>query len=472
MLFRQILHDDLGCASYLVGDEKAGVAAVVDPRLEIEEYLELARYLGVRIEHIFETHNHADHVSGHGRLAEATGATIHVHRLTASEFEHEPFDDGDRWQLGELRIEALHTPGHRPEHSCFLLTDLRRGDDPWAVLTGDSLFVGDVARPDLAVERTEGARGIFRSLHERLLTLPDDVEVWPGHLGGSMCGGPGMDLKVSSTIGFERRHNPMLAIADEGAFVDASISRTGAQPPNFQAIVALNHGPLLAADLAVARLYPGQLTARQLESAALIDVRTDVQFAAGHIPGAISIPTNRGGFGTKVAWVAAGAPQLIFVGRDDSDGRHAATLAAAVGFAEPVAHGGVLAGGWSSWAAEGRPLEVLWRLPVDEIGPYVSGEHRVQTVDVRDADEFESGHIPGSLNVPWHDIHGIPEGLDSAQPILVICASGQRAGTAASLLQRYGAHEVIHVVGGGVPTWKRLGGEVVSSAGQTEQAAV
>ncbi len=184
MIFRQILHDDLGCTSYLVGDEKAGVAAVVDPRLEVEEYLELARYLGVRIEHIFETHNHADHVSGHGRLAEAAGATIHVHRLTASEFEHEPFDDGDQWQLGELRIEALHTPGHRPEHTCFLLTDLRRGDDPWAVLTGDSLFVGDVARPDLAVERTEGARDIFHSLHEKLLALPDYVEVWPCHLGG------------------------------------------------------------------------------------------------------------------------------------------------------------------------------------------------------------------------------------------------------------------------------------------------
>jgi glyoxylase-like metal-dependent hydrolase (beta-lactamase superfamily II)/rhodanese-related sulfurtransferase len=470
MLFRQILHDDLGCTSYLVGDEKAGVAAVVDPRLEIEEYLELARYLGVRIEHIFETHNHADHVSGHGRLAEATGATIHVHRLTASEFEHEPFDDGDQWQLGELRIEALHTPGHRPEHSCFLLTDLRRGDEPWAVLTGDSLFVGDVARPDLAVERAEGARGIFHALHEKLLTLPDYVEVWPGHLGGSMCGGPGMDLKVSSTIGFERRHNPMLAIADEGAFVDASISRTGAQPPNFHAIVALNHGPLLTEDLAVSRLYPGQLTARQLEDAALIDIRTDVQFAAGHIPGAISIPIGRSGFGTKVAWVAAGASQVMFVGRDDDDAHRAAALAAAVGFAEPVARGGVLAGGWSSWTAEGRPLETLQRLPVDEIGPYIDGMHPAQVLDVRDADEFEAGHIPGSLNIPWHDIKGVPEQLDAAQPVLVICASGQRAGTAASLLQRYGAHEVIHVVGGGVPAWRRLGGQVVGGAANGQRA--
>ena len=306
MIFRQLVHDDLGCASYFIGDEKAGIAAVVDPRLEIDEYLELARYLGVRITHIFETHNHADHVSGHGRLAAATGATIHVHRLVAPEFEHEPFDHGDEFALGSLRIEALHTPGHRPEHTCFLLTDLRRGDEPWAVLTGDSLFVGDVARPDLAVERTEGARGIFHSLHDRLLSLPDYIEVWPGHLGGSMCGGPGMDLKVASTIGFERHHNEMLAIEDEQEFIDASISKLGAQPPNFKAIVALNHGPLLTDDLELARLFPHELRQRQLVGALVVDIRTDLQFAEGHVPGAISIPLQRGGFGTKLAWVAVG----------------------------------------------------------------------------------------------------------------------------------------------------------------------
>src|ERR671916_688998 len=219
MLFRQLTHDDLGCASYLVGDEGAGVAAVGDPRLDIDEYLRLARYTGVHIDHILETHNHADHVSGHGRLAAATGATIHIHRDAAPDYEHQPFDDGWELELGALRVRALHTPGHRPEHTAFALTDTARGERPWAVLTGDTLFVGDVARPDLAIEKTEGARGIFRSLHEKLLSLPGEVELWPGHLGGSMCGGPGMDLKVSSTIGFERAHNPVLAIADEDAFV-------------------------------------------------------------------------------------------------------------------------------------------------------------------------------------------------------------------------------------------------------------
>ena len=191
VIFRQLTHDDLGCASYLIGDEDAGVAAVVDPRLDIDEYLRLARYLGVRIEHVLETHNHADHVSGHGRLVSATGARIHIHRDAAPDYDHEPFDDGWELELGALRVRALHTPGHRPEHTAFALIDTERGEEPWAVLSGDSLFVGDIARPDLAVDKEEGARGIFRSLHGKLLALPDTTELWPGHLGGSLCGGPG-----------------------------------------------------------------------------------------------------------------------------------------------------------------------------------------------------------------------------------------------------------------------------------------
>src|SRR5215212_2078377 len=230
MLFRQLIHDDLGCASYLIGDHDAKVAAVVDPRFEIREYLRLARYMNVRIEHVLETHTHADHVSGHGRLRAATGATIHVHREAGAAYPHEPFDDGWELALGDIRVRALHTPGHRPEHTAFALLDgARDAGRPWAVLTGDTLFVGDLARPDLAVEPEEGARGIFRSLHERLLTLPDDTEIWPGHLGGSMCGGPGMDLKVSSTIGFERAHNPALAERDEDRFVAGALARLGPQ---------------------------------------------------------------------------------------------------------------------------------------------------------------------------------------------------------------------------------------------------
>jgi hydroxyacylglutathione hydrolase len=463
MIFRQIVHDDLGCASYFIGDDKAGVAAVVDPRFEIEEYLELARYLGVQIGHIFETHNHADHVSGHGRLAAATGAVIHVHRLVGPEFAHEPFDHGDEFLLGQLRIKALHTPGHRPEHSCFLLVDERRGPEPWAVLTGDSLFVGDVARPDLAVERTEGARGIFRSLHDQLLSLPDYIEVWPGHLGGSMCGGPGMDLKGASTIGFERHHNAMLAIDDEQEFIDASVAKLGAQPPNFKEIVELNHGPLLTDGIEPARLFPVEVARRQLEGALVIDVRTDVQFGEGHIPGSLSIPLHRGGFGTKLAWVGARAPQIVFVGRDDEDGRRAAGLAAAVGLAEAVRAGGLVAGGWTSWNADNQPLVALERVAYEDIGRYLYATPPAQVLDVRAVAEFETGAIPGSVNVPWHDIDGVPDGIDPHQTVLVICASGQRAGTAASLLQHHGATDVVHVVGGGTPKWLALEASLSSS---------
>ena len=168
MIFRQLIHDDLGCASYLIGDQHAGVAAVVDPKIEVDGYLRLARFLGVAIDHVLETHTHADHVSGHGRLRAATGATIHVHREAGAAYEHEPFDDGWELTLGDVRVRALHTPGHRPVHTAFALVDRHRdAERPWAILTGDTLFVGDLARPDLAIEPEDGARAIFRSLRWR-----------------------------------------------------------------------------------------------------------------------------------------------------------------------------------------------------------------------------------------------------------------------------------------------------------------
>src|SRR3954454_23560511 len=278
MIFRQVTHDDLGCASYLIGDEDAGVAAVVDPKLDIEQYLALARYMAVRIEHILETHNHADHVSGHGRLAAATGATLHIHRLAEPDYSHEPFDDGWELQLGRVTVRALHTPGHRPEHTAFALVDTGRGPEPWALLTGDTLFVGDIARPDLAVDKAEGAQGIFRSLHEQLLALPAECEVWPGHLGGSLCGGPGMDMKVASTVGYEQAHNALLTEQDVDAFLERAIGALAPQPPNFEAIVALNRGALQTDRVAVEPLTPRQVDAKQAQGALVVDVRTDLQF--------------------------------------------------------------------------------------------------------------------------------------------------------------------------------------------------
>ena len=449
MIFRQITHEDLGCASYFVGDHSAGVAAVVDPRFEIDEYLELARYLGVQIDHVLETHNHADHVSGHGRLAAATGATIHIHRSAQAEYEHEPFDDGHELELGSLIVRAVHTPGHRPEHTAFALIDGSRGEEPWAVLTGDSLFVGDVARPDLAIEREQGAREIFKSLHERLLTLAPETEVWPGHLGGSLCGGPGMDMKVSSTIGYERRHNELLD-GLEPDFVERTLASLGPQPPNFQAVVDMNRGALVTAGVELMPLTPRQVDQRRAPGALIVDVRTDLQFDEAHIPGAVSITMLRQGFGTKLSWVADPAQEIVLVGRDDEDAFVAGRLATAVGVRSLA---GYLAGGMTSWRAERRDVARIARWTVEEL----ADADGVQLVDVRELSEWRAGHVPGSLHRPYHDLHELPSEIDPERPVAAICASGQRSATAASLLSAHGAREVIHVVDGGVPLWARLG---------------
>jgi hydroxyacylglutathione hydrolase len=455
VIFRQLVHDDLGCASYLIGDEDAGVAAVVDPKLDIDEYLRLARFLGVRIEHILETHNHADHVSGHGRLAAATGATIHVHREAAPDYSHEPFDDGWELQLGGTTVRALHTPGHRPEHSAFALIDADRSSEPWAVLTGDSLFVGDIARPDLAVDKSEGARGIFHSLHDKLLSLPDTCEIWPGHLGGSMCGGPGMDLKVSSTIGYERANQPMLQVEDAEDFVSRAIAGLGPQPANFQNIVALNRGPLLMETVDAHPLTPRQVQQAERDGALVVDVRTELQFDEAHIPAAVCITALRGGFGSRLAWLAKPEQPLVLVGRDDEDAREAAELAGAVGLSNVA---GYLAGGMTSWREEKQPVERVERLTVNELHErWNGGQDGMQLLDVRERSEWDAGHIPGAVHRPYHDIGEVPDELDAARPIAVICASGQRAAVAASLLKRLGAADVLHVVDGGVPRWKREG---------------
>jgi glyoxylase-like metal-dependent hydrolase (beta-lactamase superfamily II)/rhodanese-related sulfurtransferase len=454
VIFRQLTHDDLGCASYLVGDEDAGVAAVIDPRFEIDDYLLLARYMNVQIEHVLETHNHADHVSGHGRLAAATGATIHVHRDAEPDYDHEPFDHGWELELGCVRVRALHTPGHRPEHTAFALIDTRRGPEPWAVLTGDTLFVGDVARPDLAVDKEDGARAIFHSLHEQLLSLPPETEVWPGHLGGSLCGGPGMDMKVSSTIGYERRHNELLDIEDEDGFVRRMLAGLGPQPPNFKAVVELNRGPLLTAGVEVLPLAPRQVELKRRAGALIVDVRTDLQFDEAHITGAIAITALHAGFGTKLAWVADREQEIVLVGRDDDEGRAAAKLATAVGIRKL---GGFLAGGMTAWRAEDRDIARIERLHADALHARAEQEPALQILDVRERDEWEDGHIPGSIHAPYHDLHELPDGLDPARPVAAICASGQRSAVAASLVARLGGEHVLHVVEGGVGTWERGG---------------
>jgi hydroxyacylglutathione hydrolase len=454
MLFRQIVHEDLGCASYLIGDASARVAAVVDPQWDIVPYLQLSRLHGVRIEHVLETHNHADHLSGHGRLARATGASIHIHELAEADYPHEPFSDGWKLSLGEVEIEAMHTPGHRPEHTSFALRDGGRGGDVWAVLTGDSLFVGDAARPDLAIEPREGAAEIFRSLRERLLALPDQVEVWPGHLGGSLCGSSGIDFKSSSTIGFERQHNRALEFATLEEFVDDAVGTLGDRPPNVERIVALNQGPLVEQLGTPTPLTPRAVEVAMAEGAVVIDARTNEQFDEAHIPGAISASAYDTGFGTKVARVVPESAELIVVAASDGYEMEAAELLASVGLQVR----GFLAGGMTAWRSEARPVHRIEMIDPDQLAERLSEDGGLVILDVRDREEFASGHIPGSHNIPYGQLaERISELPRSAVVIATICSGGKRSGLAASILQREGSHDVVHVAHGGVGTWRKRG---------------
>ena len=454
VLFRQILHEDLGCASYLVAD--GGVAVVVDPQWDIEPYLRLSRLHGVGIEHVLETHNHADHVSGHGRLARATGATIHVHELAEAEYPSDSFADGWRLRLGEVDVEAVHTPGHRPEHTSFVLRDSSRGGEPFAVLTGDSLFVGDVARPDLAIEPRAGAEALYHSLHERLLSLADNVEVWPAHLGGSMCASAAIDNRGSSTIGFEREHNPALAETGAEAFVERTVAELGDQPPHVEYVVALNRGPLVE-DFGA----PGPLSPRAVENAIaagaiLVDARTNDQFDEAHIPGALSASAYDTGFATKVARVVEPEVELIVVAASDGYELEAADLLASVGLRVR----GYLAGGMTAWRSEGQAVRRVETIEPDELAERVAGGESLVVLDVRDADEYAGAHIPGSLHIPYGELAGrLGELPDNGAAIAAVCSGGKRSGLAASLLKRAGYENVIHVTGGGVGTWQRLGHE-------------
>jgi hydroxyacylglutathione hydrolase len=448
MLFRQVLHEDLGCASYFVGDAAAGVAAVIDPQWDIEPYLQLGRLHDVQIEHVLETHNHADHVSGHGRLSRATGARIHVHRLAEAQYEHDGFEDDWSLRLGAVELQAIHTPGHRPEHTAFVLRDADRGEDPWAVLTGDSLFVGDVARPDLAVDKREGAAGIFRSLRERLFSLPDDVEVWPGHVGGSMCGSAGIDLKSSSTIGFEREHNRALRFETEAEFVEDAISTIGRQPPNVERIVSLNRGPLVESMGAPSPLAPLEVESAIAAGAIVIDARTNEQFDEAHIPGALSVSAYDTGFATKVAEIVDADAELIVVAASDGYELEAADLLGSVGMRAR----GYLQGGMTAWRSEGRPVERIEMIGPDELEARMDTGDRLALLDVRGAGEWAEGHIPGSLHIPFQELPHRMQELPDDRELATICSAGKRSGLAASILQRAGRH-VLHVAHGGVKSW-------------------
>jgi hydroxyacylglutathione hydrolase len=439
VLFAQLLNPDLGCASYLVGCEEAGEVVVVDPHLEIELILAESERLGACIVRTLETHTHADHVSGHGRLALEHGIPVSIHPLAEPEYPADPLDDGSEVRVGHVTLRCIHTPGHRPEHCCFAVADTTRSDEPWLVLTGDSLFVGDAARPDLAVGASEGAEGMFHSLR-RLLELPDGVEVFPGHVAGSLCGNS-MSSRASTTIGFERRFNPMLSIPELDAFVAESAGVSNPKPPNLARIVELNRGPFRPA-----APPPPELPAPPAD-AQLLDVRPVSEHLAGHRPGAVNVPVSGTSFSTKAAFVLDPARPVVVLAASAGEAGQAVTGLRSVAFADIAGY--VLGGG----------NETTEAVAVDDLDGLL--ESGATVVDVREKAERDEGYIPGSRHVPYRLMRVACPDLPDDRPVVTICTTGPRAAIAASILRARGL-DARPIVDGGMSDWLARGATTVS----------
>jgi glyoxylase-like metal-dependent hydrolase (beta-lactamase superfamily II)/rhodanese-related sulfurtransferase len=426
VIFKQLVDDDLGCASYLIGDEATGEAAVVDPPYAIEPLLAAAERAGVRIVRVLETHNHADHVSGHGRLALEHGVPVSIHALADVAYPCEPFEDGDEIAVGSLAVQVLHTPGHRPEHSCFLVEG--------HLLTGDSLLIGDAARPDLAVEAREGAEGLFRSL-QRLAGLPDETEVDPGHTGASLCGA-GLSSEKVSTMGMERLSNSALAIRDEQEFVTHSAAIAAPRPPTVERVVELNRGPFLAAQPPLELLDEprGQL----------LDVRPAEEHAAGHAHGAVNVPLEGSSVGTKTAFVLEHDEPITIHAGSREDAEDAARRLYAVGLLDVAGYVLELA---LPDRFEPVGIEELERLLEQDA---------VEVIDVREKDERDEGYIPGTRHIPYRLVRAYRDELDDGKPVVTICSTGPRAGVAASVLAAEGI-DARPVLDGGIEAWQGRG---------------
>lgn len=431
MLFRQLVDDDLGCASYLIGDETAGEAVVVDPAYAIEPYLEEAEQAGVRIVGVLETHTHADHVSGHGRLALKHGVPVSIHPLAEPEFPFDPIEDGQELQVGSLAIRVLHTPGHRPEHCCFLVEG--------HLLTGDSLLIGDAARPDLAIEAREGAEDLYHSL-QRLVELPGETEVDPGHTGASLCAS-GISSDRSSSIAAELRTNHALSYSDLQDFVAASASISSPRPPTVERVVALNRGPFLSA--------PAPLEALDSVRGQLLDVRPAHEYADGHAPGALNVPVDGPSFGTKSGFLLEAEQPVTLHAFSRDQAELAAKRLRAVGLLD-----------LSGYLLELATPERLEPIGIEELEELLAAD-TVELLDVREKDERDEGYIPGSRHIPYRLVRAYRDELENGRLVVTICSTGARAGVAASALAAEGVR-ARPVLDGGMDDWQARGHTVTA----------
>ena len=459
MYFEQFYLTCLSHASYMIGSE--GEAAVVDPQRDVDIYLKAANEQNLKIRHIFETHLHADFVSGHKELAARSGAKIYIGAQANAGFPHVPLTDGFEVKMGAVRIRALETPGHTPESVCLVITDReesaegkspeRESAQPCAVLTGDTLFIGDVGRPDLSKTHTSRqlAGLLYDSLHQKLLALPDAVKVYPAHGAGSLCG-RAMRAERSSTIGTERLTNYALQIASREEFIAQLTANLPSRPDYFLEDAEINRsGAATLTELPpLPRLSPAEVQAllQQNANVNVLDVRPGDDFAAGHVPGSINIALS-GQFASWAGGILGIHSKPILIGETDAQIEEARMRLARVGIEELR---GYLAGGVAAWQEAGLPVLKTAQISAQELSQKLcQGSLRAADVlDVRREGEWQAGHIP---DVQCRALDTFPHGLpamDSGRPVAVHCKSGYRSMIACSLLERAGHRNVINVAGG------------------------
>src|ERR1022692_741610 len=447
MYFEQFYLTCLAHASYMIGSN--GEAAVIDPQRDVDLYLKVAEEQNLKIGHIFETHLHADFVSGHKELASRTGAKIYIGAQANAEFPHVPLTDGFEVKMGAVRILALETPGHTPESVCLVLTDERESGEPCAVLTGDTLFIGDVGRPDLSRSHTprQLAGLLYDSLHEKLLTLPDAVKVYPAHGAGSLCG-RAMRAERSSTIGTERLTNYALQIATRDEFIAQLTANLPARPDYFLEDAEINRsGAATLTELPpLPALSPAEVQTLLRENANVLDVRAGDEFAAGHVPGSICIALA-GQFASWAGGILGIHSKPVLIGDTDAQIEEARLRLARVGIEDLR---GYLAGGVAAWQDTGLPVLKTAQISAQELNEKLrDGNWREGDVlDVRREGEWQAGHIPGAQ---WRALDTFPQGLpaiNESRPVAVHCKSGYRSIIACSLLERAGHRNVVNVTGG------------------------
>jgi hydroxyacylglutathione hydrolase len=446
LVFEQIITEGMGDASYLVGDDGAGTAALIDPLADVARYIDAARRHGIVITHVFESHVHEDFASGAQALArQVGGATVCVSAHDAPDygFAHRAVRDGDRFTFGKTVLTARHTPGHTPEHLSYLVAGTATPDEPFAVLSGGSLLAGSAGRADLLGARQAKAlaRAQFRTLHEVLLALPDGVQVFPTHVHGSPCGAS-IGERSSTTIGHERRHNPLLQCADEAAFVRAALDGLPPKPVYYPRLKKTNTRGDAAPEVSpVPPLLPDAFEAASRSGAVpIVDARDQLAFGGGHIEGAVNIGAG-GKLSIWAGWMIDPRQALLLVLPADGQLPDVLRQFRRTGFHR---FSGYLAGSMAAWQKAGKPLRAMQQLPVHQLAQQLTSR---AVLDVRAPDEWAKGHIPGARHVFLPELPAQMAKLDAQRPWAVYCDSGYRASIAASLLQRHGFADVASVPG-------------------------